>query len=617
MKFMLGVNYWGRDWGTEMWRHYDGEAIRRELRTLADHGVRCLRVFPNWRDFQPIDRNYGFQGAHGEYVNANTGAPVYDDGVDMDRIADFRDFCHAAEACGLTLVVSIVTGWMSGRLFCPPALNGQNLITSPEARMLMRRFIHRFVGELKNEKSIVMWDLGNECNCMAPVENEFEAYGWTATVADAIRTEDASRPVSSGMHSLETSPKSNWKLVHQGEICDVLCTHPYPSPTVGGNREPYTELRMTFLPTAQSLYYAGVGKKPSYIQESGTFSQTIGSTQMSSDFLRIQILSALANGLLGYQWWCAWDQDHLDFFPYTWSMIERELGMFKSDGEPKPAAYTMKRMAALLESLPDPFPKRRADGVCVLSNDIAHQNIAIASLTLAKQAGLDLDVAYSNGEPLPNADLYFLPSIRGWACLYKPVWYELLERTKQGATLCISVDNGQITTFPDVVGATSMGIGTDVHHSFEWDGERIDYAGDEILLKPTSAEVLAQNEQGNPVLLKNRYGKGTVYFINFAPERIAFETSNGFNKYPYYRLYGAVAKEFIEAKPIVVHDKRLGVTVNPENEREMLVTVLNYFSGAIAPEIRLADGYAIKEVLYGNTEQIPACDGLILRIFKK
>ena len=38
---------------------------------------------------------------------------------------------------------------------------------------------------MKNEKSIVMWDLGNECNCMAPVDNEFEAYGWTATVADA------------------------------------------------------------------------------------------------------------------------------------------------------------------------------------------------------------------------------------------------------------------------------------------------------------------------------------------------------------------------------------------------------------------------------------------------
>ena len=617
MKFMLGVNYWGRDWGTEMWRHYDGEAIRKELKTLADYGVRCMRVFPNWRDFQPIDMNYGYQGVRGEYVNANTGAPVYDDGVDMDRIEDFRDFCHAAEECGMTLVVSIVTGWMSGRLFVPPAISGQNAITSPEARMLMRRFIHRFVKELKNEKSIVMWDLGNECNCMATVENEFEAYEWTAAVADAIRSEDDSRPVSSGMHSLEASSRACWRITHQGELCDVLCTHPYPSPTVGGNREPYTSLRMTFLPTAQSLYYAGVGKKPAYIQESGTFSQTIGSNEMSADFMRIQILSALANGLLGYQWWCAWDQSHLDFSPYTWSMIERELGLCKSDGTPKPVAHTMKQMSALIDRLPNPFPKRAVDGVCVLSNSLKHQNIAIASQTLAKQAGLDLDVAFSNGEKLPDADLYFLPSIKGWAPLRKPVWNDLLERVEQGATLCISVDDGQITTFPEVVGAESMGIQTDVRHYFEMNGERIDYAGNEILLRPLSAEVLAQNEEGNPVLLKNKYGEGTVYFINFAPERIAFDTTDGFNKYPYYRLYQAVACDKIEKKPIVVRNKNLGVTLNPETADQWLVTVLNYSSEAIVPNLKIADGYEICEILYGDPKNISACDGLILRIVKQ
>ena len=28
MKYILGANYWGRKWGTEMWRHYDGTEIR-------------------------------------------------------------------------------------------------------------------------------------------------------------------------------------------------------------------------------------------------------------------------------------------------------------------------------------------------------------------------------------------------------------------------------------------------------------------------------------------------------------------------------------------------------------------------------------------------------------
>ena len=615
MKFMLGVNYWGRDYGTEMWRHYDGKAIRKELKQLSEYGVRCMRVFPNWRDFQPVDLTYQYQGVRCEYVNANTGKPVYDDGVDMDRIADFRDFCHAAEENGMTLVVSIVTGWMSGRLFFPPALNGKNLITDPEARMFMRRFIHRFVSELKNEQCIVMWDLGNECNCMGAPENEFEAYEWTATVADAIRCEDKTRPISSGMHSLDVVGK--WKIQHQGELCDVLTTHPYPSPTVGGAKEPYNRLRMSYLPVAQSFFYSGVGKKPSYIQESGTFTQALGSREMSADFMRMQILSALTSGLLGYQWWCAWEQDKLDFSPYTWNVIERELGLFDSDGNPKPVAYEMQKMSKIIDKLPSPFPKRKVDGVCVLSRAISYQNIAISSQILAKQAGLDLDIAFSDGEPLPDSQLYFLPSITGGTIVYKPVWEELIRRVNDGATLCISFDGGHINTFPEVIGATSMGFMTGVSHSFTFGGEKASYHGSEILLNPTTAEVIAENEKGNPVLLKNKYGKGTVYFINFAPEKLAFDASDGYNIYPYYRLYSEVAKDIIKKKAVTADNKNLGVTINPESDTESLVTVLNYSDSEIVPEIRISEEYTLKEIIYGDIKVIPACDGMIMRIIKK
>ena len=295
MKFMLGANYWGADWGTEMWRHYDGTRIRQEMKQLYEYGVRYLRVFPNWRDFQPIEKAYGWSGISGEYLNTRTGesVPVNSDGVDMDRIEDFRDFCHAAEENGIKIVASIVTGWMSGRLFIPPALNNKNLITDYEALSWMKRFIHRFVRELKNEKAIVMWDLGNECNCLSVTNDNFAAYNWTSSVVDAIRAEDNTRPIASGMHGLKSNSNGNfegWLLEHQGELCDVLTTHPYPSPTVENDKEPYNRLRATFLPTAQTLYYQGVSGKPAYIQESGTFAQAIGCPEMSAQFMNIQIL---------------------------------------------------------------------------------------------------------------------------------------------------------------------------------------------------------------------------------------------------------------------------------------------------------------------------------------
>ena len=40
MKFMLGANYWGADYGTEMWLHYDGARIRQEMKQLYEYGVR-------------------------------------------------------------------------------------------------------------------------------------------------------------------------------------------------------------------------------------------------------------------------------------------------------------------------------------------------------------------------------------------------------------------------------------------------------------------------------------------------------------------------------------------------------------------------------------------------
>jgi hypothetical protein len=619
MKFMLGVNYWGRDYATEMWQHYDGARIRDELTVLSGYGVRCMRVFPNWRDFQPVESAYRWRGAHGEYLNSNTGAQVYDDGVDPEQIECFRDFCHAAEENGITLVVSVVTGWMSGRLYTPPALSGKNLINDPEALMWMRRFIHRFVRELKNEKAIVMWDLGNECNCLGMANSRYEAYVWTSTVADSIRAEDPTRPISSGMHSLHSYEKTEekWFIQDQGEMTDVLTPHPYPSPTIKCDNEPYNRLKITFAPTAQALYYSGIGKRNAYIQESGTFSQTVGNKEMSADWLRINVLSSIANNLIGYQWWCAWDQSHLDFPPYTWHMIERELGIMKTDGSPKPVAYAMKEMSALLDKLPDEFPKRQIDGACILTEQGCHQETAIATLTLAKQAGIDLEVVYTQTGDIPDTSLYFMPRIGGWNVINKATWTALLNKVQEGATLYISYEGGQITSFPEIIGAESMGVMSGVSHSFELDGCSLPYSGKEILLSPTTAEVVAVNEKGNPVLLKNKLDKGTVYFMNAAIEGLAFDTVGAFTEMPYYLIYSEIARDVVSKKAISCADPNVFVTVNPISEEVCYATILNYSDHEIIPKIRLQDGWTVSEAVYGSLNKLPSCNGAIVKLARK
>ena len=54
MEFILGCNYWASNAGAEMWRNFDSGVIKEDLRGLKENGVTHMRVFPNWRDFQPI-----------------------------------------------------------------------------------------------------------------------------------------------------------------------------------------------------------------------------------------------------------------------------------------------------------------------------------------------------------------------------------------------------------------------------------------------------------------------------------------------------------------------------------------------------------------------------------
>ena len=394
----------------------------------------------------------------------------------------------------------------------------------------------------------------------------------------------------------------------------MLTPHPYPSPTVGGDVEPYTRLRMTFLPTAQCIFYSGLSGKPAMIQESGTFSQSIGSNDMSGDFMRIQILSSLVHNMGGYFWWCAWEQNHLMKSPYAWSMIERELGLFDKNRDPKPVAHTMKAMSKMLDAMPDEFPKRITDGVCLLTHEQNQQNTAFGSLILAKQAGIELECSYCDGI-LPESDLYIMPAITGWQVSFRRTWDLLLSRVANGATLMISFAGGQLTDFPTVIGAESRGFLAGQSHKVKTARGEIHYYAKEILMSPTAAEVILENEAGNPVLTKNAYGKGYIYFLNMPIEHIAHNQPDGYNKAPYYVFYEQLLSH-VKPKAARSTNANIGVTVHPENENTAIVSVLNYSDHDIEGGYVIADEWQISEVLYGNTDTLGKCDGAIFRIKK-
>ena len=294
MEFILGCNYWASNAGADMWRKFDKDVIREDLKALSSYGVTHMRVFPNWRDFQPVMPLYSGQGVLSGYAmegDAPADSPYYLDKTMMERFATFLDLC---DEYGIRVIVGLITGWMSGRLYVPSALFGKNVITDPEAIYFEQLFIRGFVSEFKSRSAIYAWDLGNECNCMASA-NRIEAASWTAVISNSIRAEDPDRPIVSGMHGLQVAPDSAWQIGDQAAWCDILTTHPYPFWCEHTKNDKILSLRTTMHATAQNKFYAECGNTPCFAEEIGTMGPMLASNEAAAKFLRTNLFSLWSN----------------------------------------------------------------------------------------------------------------------------------------------------------------------------------------------------------------------------------------------------------------------------------------------------------------------------------
>lgn len=80
MDFQLGCNYWASHAGIYMWRNWDKQVVEQDMKHLQKCGVRVLRVFPLWSDFQPLTlaKNNGFhEFLHGDQPGAFENTEYY------------------------------------------------------------------------------------------------------------------------------------------------------------------------------------------------------------------------------------------------------------------------------------------------------------------------------------------------------------------------------------------------------------------------------------------------------------------------------------------------------------------------------------------------------------
>ncbi len=596
--FWMGVNYWASHAGTDMWRQWDANTVQKDFASLREQGVRVLRVFPNWRDFQPVTET--FSGGHSfrEYRMTDDSLPENPWYLSEEMLSRFRNFCRIAEENGLRLIVGLLTGWMSGRLFIPPALNDKNIFSDPDALYMQQLFIRGFVSRMKNEKAILAWDLGNECNCMDKAGSRQTAAQWTAAVANAIRAQDTSRPIVSGMHSLTMD--GPWTIADQGQWTDILTTHPYPYWIEYADLTPQDTPRTLLHATAQTQIYSDLGGKPCMVEEIGTMGPMICGDEAAAGFLRVNLWSAWAHGFPGLLWWCAFDQDQLTRPPYDWNMVERELGMLHRHGEPKAFANEFKNFETALTDMNLNLSPAQKDGVCILSWRQDQVGVGYMTYVLAKQAGLTLSFV-SCDMPLPDSPLYLLPSASG-NVMSKRAYMALKQRVREGAALYISLNDGVLTEFEELTGFRV--IRSCRREEQGCAGELAYHRRYIYEMEERGGETLLRDEGGNVLLGRHTYGKGTVWLVNAPLEACMLTENENPGAVDVYR------KLADNTKPMMINNPNVGVTLHPEADG--YIAVLINYSGA-----EQATGLQVKgnmEVIYGDPETLLPFEAAVVRI---
>lgn len=627
-KFAFGVNYWGSENATRMWRDFDEQAIENDFIALRNAGVKWIRLFPTWDDFQPIRELTTWAGAHVEVVY-NDETPLDDSpegiaGVSrvmFDRLKKVMDLCFKY---GFKVDLAIFTGFMSSMNYIPRLFESKNVFTDPVALMWEQKFIKYMVTRFKAHPALGGWDLGNECSVMRNIYGDVAAqYAWTAMVANAIRAIDTEHPVISGQagygtDSITPANCEGWQVVPHAECVDVLTTHPYPI-----FREPNDKLntmRPLMHTTAECSMFEDMTGKMCFIEETGAIGYQTCSLESEADFLRGDLLNTYLHGCHGYFWWCAFDQGKIDFAPYDWNNIGSDYGLLGGSREEKPTTREAKRIMTIISQID--LPKYERHAVCVVPLNFRTTTTLAANVAcLAAQNDMGITYCGAKGK-LPESDLYIVPRIEGNGALRRSTVESLKEKARTGATVYISMGGGFLRMFPELSGieiisrevpAKSLTVNIDgvdlpaspnyVYHTNSIDGK-----------------VLASFSDGTPAIVSHPFGRGKIIISLFSPEAQTTALKGAFDREdaPQYRLIYAMIMKAAGIKPAFYTDNpQVCAKEHKIDNKRSIISLMNYSDKEQSYTMGSLGAFRVVKTLYGNLDgTLNKNDAVIIEIEK-
>ncbi len=601
----LGANFWSRTGGPLMWRSYDPDVIRSELRILRDHGLAMTRSFFYWPDFMP--------------------AP---DRIDEAMTARFADFLDRHTDAGLTTVPTFIVGHMSGENWDPPWRAGRDLYA--DVWMVARQawFAGEMVRRFGRHPAVAGWLVSNEMPIYGPAGATREAVAsWAQIMRDAVRAAGGTQPFSLGDGAWGTAGvgrESGFALAGTAELCDFIGPHVYP---IGDD-----EVRQHYA-AAWECELAGTYGRPVLLEEFGV-SSDFASGAHSARYYRQALHNSLLAGATGWIGWCNSDFDAMaSHDPYRHHAFELHFGLTDALGRPKPQLAEMRAFSDILRAVDiGQCARSDADTALVVSSyldtaypftspdepELIHQALR-QSYVSARLADLPVALTRESQSISADARLYLVPSVKQ---LLAPTWTKLERLAADGATVYVSYCAGTSSWHrgPSYAGLNSV-FGVEhqlraglidpiddeiVTLTFQRDfgalvcGTQLRFAaaGNEhsrayLPVRPTGAHVLAVDEHDRPALLLRTVGSGSLVLCTYPIEHMAALTP-GVNPDAASVLYGALAEHAGVQRLIKVDDPRVAADVIVRSDGAQFAWLVSQAAEHLIVKPDLATGLAIR-----------------------
>ena len=330
LRHRFGVNYVpSRNW-YYCYNDWDRDSICRDLDAVAALYADHVRIMVIWPWFQPN--------------------PTFLSERHLDHL---EEILTIAAQCGLDVLVTLYTGWLSGYHLNPPYLENEPFYTSPEWAKVQALLLEGIAGRMQGHENFMGFDIGNEINCNWQAEPE-EGDAWMQRVLNQMH---ALCPGHVHVNGVDHAPWftentfSPQALVAQQAIVPIHCWSFW---THAGNfgkplDDPYTRLMAGMAALVRS--YGQSPQKPIWVEEFGVCSEEMSETDIPH-WLEKSVTSALEQGISWFTWWSSHDVDRrFQFHPFEYG-----LGLLTTDNRMKPQGQVFKQIADAYRGRPVNIP---------------------------------------------------------------------------------------------------------------------------------------------------------------------------------------------------------------------------------------------------------------------